>query len=98
MYENKSDLPKTLREYLPEDLQELYLKAYQRAWEQYEDYQGGDVGREAVAHRDAMMAIEHKYTYHEDTGKWYAKGEEPGEEEKKKESLLDKVKEFVTGL
>jgi cation transport regulator len=98
MYKSKSDLPKTLREYLPEELQDIYLKAYQRAWEEYEDTQGGDIGREAVAHRDAMMAVEHDYVYHEDMGKWYAKGEEPVAEEKRQENIVDRVKDFVEGL
>jgi cation transport regulator len=96
MYESKSDLPETLREYLPEDLQEIYLEAYQKSWEQYEDYRGGDASQEAVAHRDAMMAVRHDHVYHEETGKWYRKGEQPEEEEK--HGLLDEVKEIVENL
>jgi cation transport regulator len=97
MYETKSDLPETLREYLPEDLQEIYLEAYQKSWEAYEDFRGGEAGQEAVAHRDAMMAVKHNHVYHEETGQWYRKGEEPEEEEEEK-GLLDGLKEMVEEL
>jgi cation transport regulator len=97
MYEKKSDLPETLRAYLPERLQEIYLEAYQEAWENYEESRGGEAGREAVAHRDAMMAVEQDHVYSEETGKWHLKGEEP-EEEKEEKGLLDSVKEMVEDL
>lgn len=97
MYESKSDLPQTLREYLPEDLQEIYLEAYQKSWEEYEEFRGGEAGREAVAHRDAMTAVEREHVYHEETGEWYKKGEEPQEEEEE-EGLLESLKEVVQDL
>jgi cation transport regulator ChaB len=96
MYKSKSDLPSTLREYLPEDLQEIYLEAYQRSWKGYEEFRGGEAGKEAVAHRDAMMAVQHDHVYHEETGKWYRKGEEPEEEEE--QGLLETLKERVKNL
>ena len=96
MYESKSDLPQTLREYLPEDLQEIYLEAYQKSWEGYEEFRGGEAGQEAVAHRDAMMAVQREHVYHEETGTWYRKGEEPEEEEEP--GLLDSLKEKMEGL
>lgn len=98
MYKSKSDLPETLREYLPEDLQEIYLKAYQRSWEDYEEFRGGQAGREVVAHRDAMMAVEHDHVYHEETGKWYRKGQKPEGEKEKEQGLLDKLKGIAEKL
>jgi cation transport regulator len=98
MYKSKSDLPKTLKEYLPEDLQEIYLEAYQKSWKEYEEYRGGEAGREAVAHRDAMAAVEREHVYHEETGNWYKKGEEPQEEEREEEGLLESLKETIQGL
>ena len=98
MYQSKSDLPETLKEYLTEDLQEIYLEGYQRSWEEYEDFRGGEAGREAVAHRDAMAAVERDHVYHEETGMWYVKGEEPGEEEEHEEDLIDKVKGIIENL
>lgn len=77
MYKSKSDLPETLREFLPEKLQELYLDAYQKAWESYEESEGGDLDQEGVAHRDAMMAVEHDYVHDRESGKWYPKDQQP---------------------
>jgi len=96
MYKSKSDLPETLRGYLPEDLQEIYLEAYQKSWEEYEEFRGGEADRDSVAHRDAMMAVKRDHVYHEETGKWYPKGEKPEEEEQ--EGLLDSLKEKVENL
>jgi cation transport regulator ChaB len=96
MYKKKNDLPKTLREYLPEDLQVIYLEAYQRSWQEYERFRGGEAGREAVAHRDAMVTVKRDYTYHQGTGKWYPKGEEPEEEEE--QGFLEGLKEMVEDL
>jgi cation transport regulator len=96
MYKSKSDLPETLKKYLPEDLQEIYLEAYQKSWKGYEDFRGGEAGQEAVAHRDAMTAVELDHVYHEETGEWYRKGEEPeGEKEK---GILDQLKDVVEAL
>ena len=81
MYQNKSDLPETLRDHLPDELQDIYLDAYQKSWQNYEEHEGGEMGREGVAHRDAMQAVEREYVFHRDSGKWYRKGEEPEEEE-----------------
>jgi cation transport regulator ChaB len=96
MYKNKSDLPESLQDYLTEELQEIYLEAYQQSWENYEEHKGGELDREGVAHRDAMVAVTKDHTFDEDTGKWYRKGEEPSEEED--QGLLDNVKDFVEHL
>jgi cation transport regulator len=96
MYKSKSDLPETLREYLPEELQEIYLEAYQKSWEKYKEFRGGEAGQEAVAHRDAMMAVGRDHVYREETGRWYRKGEEPEEEEES--GFLDNLKEMVEDL
>lgn len=77
MYKNKSDLPETLREYLPEKLQEIYLDAYQKSWEGYDESEGGDLGQEGVAHRDAMLAIEQNYVHDQKAGKWVPRDQQP---------------------
>jgi len=87
-----SDLPETL----PEDLQEIYLEAYQKSWEEYQELRGGDAGQEAVAHRDAMIAVKRDHVYHDESGKWYRKGEVP--EEEKEQGLLDSLKETIEDL
>jgi cation transport regulator ChaB len=35
-YRRVSELPKAVRDHLPEPAQEIYLEAYNSAWEQYE--------------------------------------------------------------
>lgn len=80
MYKSKNDLPDTLREYLPEKLQEVYLDAYQKSWEAYDESEGGDLGQAGVAHRDAMMAIEQDYVHDQKAGKWYPKDQQPKKE------------------
>jgi hypothetical protein len=36
--------------------------------------------------------------YHEETGTWYVKGEEPEEEEEHEEGLIDRVKGILEDL
>lgn len=96
MYENLNDLPDTLRDTLPEEAQRIYLDAYKRAYEDYEEFRGGEAGREAVAHRDAMHAVKQEYVHKSDSGKWYRKGEEPAEDkEDEDEGLLDSLRDMV---
>jgi cation transport regulator len=92
-YESISDLPETLRDVLPERAQEVYLEAYQKSYDEYEEERGGQASRESVAHRDAMAAVKREYVHDEERGKWYRKGEEPDEEED--QSILDQLKDLV---
>lgn len=96
-YEKKNDLPNTLRETLPEPAQEIYIEAYNRALEEYEEKKGGEAGREAVAHRDAMHAVKREFVHKSETGQWYRKGEEPKEEEGE-EGLVDQIKGKIEEL
>lgn len=97
MYKSKRDLPETLKKHLPENLQEIYLGAYQKSWQEYEDYRGGEGEREMVAHRDAMKAVRLDHVFVEETGKWYRRGEQP-EDSEQDEGFLDKLKGFVDEL
>lgn len=96
MYKNKSDLPKTLQEYLPEKLQEIYIEAYQKSWEEYEDYMGGEADRSTVAHRNAMMAVQKDYTFDDERGEWHRKGEVVQEKEEK--NLIEKIKNSLDDI
>jgi cation transport regulator len=80
-YKKLEDLPDTLRESLPKEAQNIYIKAFKKAWDEYEEKQGGDMDRESVAHRQGMKKVRDEFVFHEDTGEWYRKGEEPKEEE-----------------
>jgi cation transport regulator len=49
-YESKRDLPSTIQDVLPERAQEIYLRAYQRAWEEYQEPERVGLSREMLAH------------------------------------------------
>lgn len=99
MYKSIKDLPETLRHYLPEDLQKIYLEGFQKSWEKYEEDRGGEMGREGVAHRDGMIAVQQEYVHDDETGRWYRKGEEPKkDEEAEEQSLLDDLTDQLEDL
>ena len=69
MYKTLDDLPEPIRTHIPDpQLQTIYLDAYTRSWNDYEVFRGGDAGREAVAHRDALNAVKRDYVYNPDNG------------------------------
>lgn len=96
MYESMDELPDVVREELPEEAQELYMKGYNASWEMYEEEQAGDMSQEAVANRDGWAAVKREFTKDDETGKWYPAGEVPEEgEQEEEEGLLDKLGDIV---
>ncbi len=95
MYKSIEDLPDTVQDVLPEEAQELYLKAYNQSWEMYKEGEAGQMSQEAVANRDGWAAVKREYTRDDDTGKWYPAGEVPEEDEEEDEGLLDKLGDIV---
>lgn len=93
-FKTLDDLPESLTEVLPVEAQKVYLEAYQHSWENYEDYQGGELDRDAVAHRDGWHAVRQKFVKDESSGRWYVKGELPEDADEKRESLVDRVKDI----
>jgi cation transport regulator len=63
-YENRSDLPKGVRNNLPEHAQDIYKEAFNSAEDQYDE--------EQRAHRVAWSAVEQKYEKNEN-GNWVSK-------------------------
>jgi cation transport regulator len=61
-YENRADLPESVRDNLPAHAQDIYKEAFNSAWDEY----GHDESR---AHRVAWGAVERKYHKNE-SGKW----------------------------
>ncbi len=62
-YEKIKELPKSVKNPLPEDAQKIFLAAYNNAWDQYkneEDRKGND-SRETVARKVAWSAVKQKY-------------------------------------
>jgi cation transport regulator len=56
-YATIADLPAPVRRHLPEHAQEIYLSAFNHAWESY----ATDPGREEIAHRIAWAAVKRRY-------------------------------------
>ena len=70
------DLPKSVRNVLPSHAQEIYLEAFNSAWQEYADpsTRRDEASQEEVAHRVAWAAVKQKYEKDEH-GRWVAKHE-----------------------
>lgn len=72
-YQSLNELPESVRDNLPKHAQEVYMAAYNGAWEEYknpEDRKGG-ASREEVSHKVAWNAV--KKTYEKKNGTWKSK-------------------------
>jgi len=56
-YRETFDLPASVRNHLPPHAQEIYLAAFNNAWEEY----AAREDREVVAHKVAWAAVKHAY-------------------------------------
>lgn len=74
-YDNLSDLPANIKDLLPKHAQEIYLKAFNNAWQEYEDadMRREDSSQEETAYRVAWAAVKKVYTKDEKTGQWKRK-------------------------
>jgi cation transport regulator len=75
-YKKVKELPASVRENLPEHAQEIYLEAFNHAWDQYAnpEYRRGGASREETAHRVAWSAVKNVYEKEEKSGMWMKKG------------------------
>lgn len=73
-YKQLGDLPDSVRDNVPRHAQEIYLEAFNSAWDQYADpdERRGDASREETAHRVAWAAVKQKYEKGND-GRWHRK-------------------------
>lgn len=73
-YKSLDELPETVKEHLPHHGQEIYLAAYNSAWEQYDQPEERREGRdrEETAHAVAWSAVENSYEKN-DQGQWVEK-------------------------
>jgi cation transport regulator len=71
-YKKIGDLPDSVKDHLPEHAQEIYLEAFNSAWDQYDqpDERRGHASREETAHKVAWAAVKKKYEKDERTGDW----------------------------
>lgn len=74
-YKGINDLPNRVKENLPEHAQEIYLEAFNSAWDQYAkpEERRGDATREETAHKVAWSAVKKVYLKDEKTGEWKKK-------------------------
>lgn len=74
-YKKTSDLPESVRDNLPDHAQEIYLEAYNSAWDQYDqpEERRGDATREETAHKVAWAAVKRVYQKDEQSGRWKKK-------------------------
>lgn len=72
-YERKDQLPEPVRNSLPGHGQDIYLAAFNQAWERYRDpdKRRGGADRETAAHRVAWDAV--KQVYEKKAGIWRKK-------------------------
>lgn len=69
-YKTISDLPDSVKDHLPKHAQEIYLAAFNNAWEEYKDPEKRyeNTSREQTAHKVAWAAVKTKYIKKDD--KW----------------------------
>lgn len=62
-YHSIDELPKGVRDNLPEKAQEIFLQAYNHAFEEYKNPSSrkGNVSREEVSHKVAWAAVKKSY-------------------------------------
>jgi cation transport regulator len=72
-YSNTSDLPENVKDNLPKHAQEIYLNAFNDAYDQYKDPEDrrGNESREETAHKVAWSAVKNKYE--KNNGQWSKK-------------------------
>lgn len=74
-YERLDELPENVTNVLPKHAQEIYLAAFNSAWDQYAkpgDRQGDDT-REETSHKVAWAAVKQSYRK-DDSGRWVKDG------------------------
>jgi cation transport regulator len=76
-YKSVSELPDSVKDNVPKHAQEIYMKAYNSAWDQYDQSheRRGNATREETAHKVAWAAVKREYEKDEKSGRWKKKGD-----------------------
>jgi cation transport regulator len=76
-YKRIEDLPDSVKRNLPHHAQEIYLEAFNSAWEQYDEPEErrGGASREETAHKVAWAAVKKVYEKDDKTCEWERKQE-----------------------
>ena len=71
-YTTPEELPERVKSHLPLHAQEIYLAAFNNAWEEYADprKRRGDESQEETAHRIAWAAVKRSYRKNPQSGMW----------------------------
>ncbi len=74
-YQAAHDLPINLRQILPAHAQEIFVKSFNNAWQEYQDAskRPQDISQEEIAYRTAWNAVKKNYAKNKRTGKWEPK-------------------------
>jgi cation transport regulator len=74
-YNSLDELPDSVRDNLPNHAQEIYMKAFNNAWDEYADPEDrrGDASREETSHKVAWAAVKNVYKKDEESGEWKKK-------------------------
>lgn len=74
-YDKNDELPDSVKNNLPKHARDIYRKAFNSAWEQYDEPEErrGDATREETAHKVAWAAVKKEFEKDERTGKWKRK-------------------------
>jgi cation transport regulator len=74
-YSSLEELPDSVRDNLPNHAQEIYMKAFNNAWDEYADPEErrGDASREETSHKVAWAAVKNVYKKDEESGEWKKK-------------------------
>ena len=71
-YGNIDELPPGIRKNLPPHARQIFIAAYNNAWEEYQDpgKRRDSAGAEEVARKVAWAAVKKEFEKDPDTGKW----------------------------
>ena len=74
-YQHVEELPESIHNNLPKHAQEIYLAAFNNAFEQYRDpdKRRDRASLEETAHRVAWAAVKKEYRKDRETGEWKKK-------------------------
>ena len=74
-YNSLDELPDSVRDNLPNHAQEIYMRAFNNAWDEYADPEDrrGDASREETSHKVAWAAVKNVYKKDEESGEWKKK-------------------------
>jgi cation transport regulator len=71
-YKNIDNLPNSVRNNLPTHAQEIFLEAFNNAWDEYKEPEErrGNASREETAFKVAWSAVKKSYHKNKESGKW----------------------------